>query len=388
MKKILYILFVLSLFASCNQDNKLTAFLRPFKKITLNFEDLNQFREVSFVFIIDASASMPDRKQILSDNIVFLEDIFEQYPHYIYNVAFTSMSPVNFFNKTRPFLSLNQKSCGMDFSKLVVDTNLGSYLRYSFSQNLDMQAKDFVCLISHNIETINGSGGIEPFFASLSYIVERSDLEFKSRFFGQNNFLILFFLSDAYGINDEDFAPFLRVGNPEKGAEVFSENYWNFLRTAKGEGKNIRSYAVVPDSDLDDQCGAEESTGSAPHKYPFHLYKFIERTGGLRVSLCDPSWGVKLKAVYADLRNSFFSKSIYLKEVPKEGTIEVFFNGKRVPRDRTAGWSFHPEELSISLGNEFNVLLYPGKWGEDGEQEGLFEIRYQPVNIELLMKEE
>ena len=385
MKKIIYILLIFS-FLGCNQNQKLTSFLNPVKEIFLDLKDINSFNEVSFLFIIDTSGSMPDMNKVLSKNINFLVSIFEEYPYYNYNFAFTTMSPTSFFDST-PFLSIDKGTCRLEFLDFLVSTNLGSFFHYSFDQGLQIKPEDLLCLISHNIKTIKGHGSMEPFFDSFSYILKKSDKEFKSRFFRPDNFLILFFISDAYGADDKIYKDSLNAsGDYEKAAENFAEEHWNALRSIKGDANNIRSYAVVADNEKNDRCGGEHA-GVTPDSYPFHLYRFIQKTGGLRVSLCDEFWGGKLKSVYTNLRDSFFSRRIYLKEVPKLDTIEVLFNGKKVPRDRALGWYFHPEDISIHIADGFNIFLYP-EFEKNGKRQSTFIIRYQPINIELLKSEE
>ena len=389
MQKIIYILLVFS-FLGCNQNQKLVSFLNPAKEIFLDLKDINKFNEkfneVSFLFIIDTSGSMPNMNNVLSKNINFLAPIFEEYPYYTYNFAFTTMSPSHFFD-SKSLLSIDKENCGLESSDFFVSTNIGSYFHYSFDQNLQIQPNSFLCLISHNIKTIKGHNSAEPFFDSFSYILRKSDKAFKSRFFSPDNFLILFFISDAYGEDDKRYKGFLSTNEDyEKAAENFAEEQWSILHSVKGEANNIRSYAVVVDNKKSEQCGGENA-GTGPDKYPFHLYRFIKKTGGLRVSLCDEFWGEKLKRVYIDLRDSFFSRKIYLEEVPKLDTLEVLFNGKKVPRDRVSGWYFQPEDVSIRIADGFNIFVYP-KFEKSKHREGILTIRYHPINIELLRTED
>ena len=383
MKRIIYLLFVFSLLACHNKNEKLTSFLNPMKEVFLDLQDITQFNEVSFLFIIDTSGSMPSINRLLSNNIDVLKSIFEEYPYYTYNLAFTTMSPKTYFQTISP-LFFDKESCGLEESlKNSVDTDLGSYFRYSLREGKEIKPEDMVCIISHNIQSIKGHSGTEPFFDSLSYIVNKSDKIFQSRFFGRNNVLIFFWISDAYGEDDKDYNYFLENGSHEEGAEVVSEKTWNMISSLKGESNNVRTYAVVRDNTENEKCSSTEGTGTSPEKYPFHLYRFIDKTGGLRISLCDGSWGTKLQNIYMNLRNIFVSKGFYLEEVPKIDSIEVFFNGKKVPRDRVSGWFFNPEDISIHIGDNFNAFSYPVS-----EDENIFTIRYQPINIELLRTEE
>lgn len=385
---IIYISLVFSLLACNNKNEKLTAFLKPFKEIAVKLKDFDRFHEISFLFIIDTSGSMDPMNEILSGNLGFLRTIFEKYPYYDYNFAFTTMSPkIHFKDKSVLFVDETSNPCRWSASDFTAYTEMGPYLRYSFNQGLNIQPDDFVCFISHNIINIKGHNGTEPFFQSLSLLLHGAEGEFKSRFFSQESFLILFFISDAFG--QDDTGGYASVQEDyEGGAELFAEDMWQLLRIVRGGGKHVRSYAVVPDNRSKDQCGGE-GAGSTPAKYPFHLYQFIERTGGLRVSLCDSSWGDKLQNIYTDLSQSFFSRNIHLNEVPRVDTMEVFFNGQKVPKDNQTGWFFRPTEPSIGLGNGFNILFYPpGQEMENGERESEFTIRYHPVNIELLRKED
>ena len=195
----------------------------------------------------------------------------------------------------------------------------------------------------------------------------------------------MFFISDSWGDSNEEYKKLiLKNNNIAKAAEMFSKKPFLLLDSIMGETMNkVFSYGLVQDNKSEDSCAPLESTGEDPKYYPFHLYRFIEKTGGSVISICDKFWENKLINVFDDLKVAFSSPFLELEEVPKLDTIEVFFNNKKIPKDVKQGWSFNPENLSIYIGPEFNYLAYTSD-KEDKQEDDIFTVRYHPVNIEIL----
>ena len=428
MRYVIFFLFFVFFISACNNQKKLTSYLRPVKEIQLDMKK-SFFNEISVLFIIDNSGSMGVFNKILSENIkTFLRSLFVNYPHYNYNFAITqtlsrgSKELVAELNQKfgkkitrvdKPlFFEKYPDKCGSDTSPLFVNTGIGPYLHHSFKDLQTIEQADIICIISYNIQHLKNYGGdIEPLFDSLSYIIEQSKeqpyLKFREQFFGQNKLLVLFFLSDQWGQYDKMYYDEIqKISSPEerkeevirkakKVADSFSAKQLKLLQSVMGESwKNIRTYAVVLDNRRSDRCGGERG-GITPGRYPFHLYSLIEKTDGLRLSICDPQWGNQLTKVFDDLEKAFHSLSVELNEAPKWDSIEIYLNDKAIPRDSKKGWSLNLETLSIELGREFDSLPYlkdPGdcKKREAFDQvesdscENKIKIKYKPLNIELL----
>ena len=392
---------------SCAEKQNLNSVFKPFKEHYFNLEDMDFFYNVNFLFIIDTSGSMPKINEILSNNIEkVLGPILYNHPYYNYNFAFTTMSPEFQFGKLLPGLFVDKKLTDFTCNNRVIsesikknilsnsvrDVNIGSYLNYNYETNKLLSSEDLICLISHHIKEIKGNKGAEPFFDSLSYIIKQSDLKVKKNFFDSDSILILFFISDAFGTDDKEYSlRILNAGTKElesrlRSAEFFSKNKWDLLSATGVREGMVRSYALVLDYEKQEKCGGEPHSGP-PYNYPFHLYSFIEKTGGLRASLCDAKWGDKLKEIYTDLNQMFVSQALYLSEVPRVSSIEVTLNGQPVPEDPDTGWIFNPKGPSIQIGPGYKPLLYPESDKEGGVFKNRFKVRYQPVNIEILQKE-
>ena len=419
MKKICIFLPFALFVSACDNREKLTAYLSSTTEVDLEVKTMDFIDEISFLFIIDNSGSMGVFNEILSENIkTFLRSLFVNYPHYNYNFAITQTlsrdskgliaeknqkSGKKIERVDKPlFFEEYPNKCYLDTSPFFVNTGIGPYLHHSFKDLQTVEQEDIICIISYNIQHLKNHGeDVEPLFDSLSYIVEQSKeppyLEFRKQFFGQNKLLILFFLSDQWGQYDKMYYDKIqRISSPEekkeevirkvkKVADSFSAKQLKLLQSVMGESwQNLRTYAVVLDNRRSDRCGGEEG-GITPDRYPFHLYSLIEKTGGLRLSICDPSWGVQLKNIFDDLKKSLGFLFFYIDEVPKIDTIEVFLNNKKIPRDVKTGWSFDPENLSVNISPDFDYIDY--RTGFDKDRNDQLNIKYQPFNIELLRED-
>ncbi len=392
IKKLAVVCLCVFFISSCDSHLKLTAYIHPVKEVEFGGDDLHLIQDISFLFLVDTSGSMDQFTKHLSQNISqLLKPIFQKYPYYNYNFAFTTLSPVEHIedtqNKQPIFVDADHRThCGLRPSSFIRNANIGSYLHYLSRDLQPAKVEDLICIISHNIEKIEGSAGTEPFFDSLNYIVKKSDSYFASHFFGKGKMLILFFISDAWGEDDEEYYQLISHNDIQSGAEIVSQKQLGLFKAAMGEAvDNIRSYAVVLDAERKDQCGAEQDPGKKmpqEHQYPFHLYKFIKKTKGLRVSICDPFWSRKFVNIFDDLKQAFSVRVFYLEEAPQLDTMEVFLNGKKVPRDVKKGWSFYPENLSLRIGSALNYHIY-----KNDEENDTFTVRYHPINLNLLSTE-
>lgn len=394
VKKLSILLLLILCMSSCENYEKLTSYLKPSKELQLNVASTDFVKEISFLFVIDSSGSMNKFKETLATNIEsFLRLLFREYPEYDYNFAITSMISTNRFNGGK--LPFSMKDIGYkcnitEMKNLFLKTtaNLGSYLRYSSTHLKDFSTRDLICILSRNIELVElDNTGSEYYFHSLSYIIQESERKFKSDFFGDDKVLVLFFLSDAVGteLNNR--------GAKDTNAHniIAGENLQLVQSVMKGNGvveknntQRIYSYAVVPDEGVKDTCGESDKSS---YSYPKHMYSFIENTNGFRISICDELWGKKLVGLFDDLAGSFRTGTVFLNEVPKLDTVEIFFNNKKVPQDIKKGWSFNPENLSIKIGPNFDFRSYLSE-GDQLNEETNFKIKYNPFNIDLLREEE
>ena len=410
--------------SACDNHEKLTVYFRSTTEVDLEVKTMDFIDEISFLFIIDNSGSMGVFNKIFSENIkTFLRSLFVNYPHYNYNFAITQTLSrgskelvaewsQKFGKKMKRrvvdkplFFEKYPDKCGFDTSPFFVNTGIGPYLHHSFKDLQTVEQADIICIISYNIQHLKNHGAdVEPLFDSLSYIIEQSKeqpyLEFREQFFGQNKLLVLFFFSDQWGQYDKMYYDEIqRISSPEerkeevirkakKVADSFSAKQLKLLQSVMGESwKNIRTYAVVLDNRRSDRCGGEDG-GITPDRYPFHLYSLIEKTDGLRLSICDSSWGNQLKNIFDDLKKSLGFLSFYIDEVPKIDTMEVFLNNKKIPRDIKTGWVFDPENLSVNIGPDFDYFDYfDYRTGFDKDRNDQLKIKYQPFNIELLRED-
>ena len=380
MKKLFFLLFF-TLF-SCEDSKKITPYLKAKKDFKFNLSLDGFISDINFLFVIDTSGSMSGFKDTLSKNVrLFLDPILKDYPYYNYNFAITSMTPYKEFNFTdKKPLYLNFpaiKECHADPLTFSRSSNMGSYLSYNHNHFDKVSYQQLLCSISSSIQSADGfDGGAESFFQSIRYITEKADSQFRAKFFGPKKILVLFFISDA--AEGVDYAQ-MQANKISNAHNLIANKNFQHLKNIMGAGENIRSYAVIVSEEKKDNCG--EDGGNI---YPLHAYSFIKLTKGLRISICDTAWGQQLTDVADDFLEILPTRALYLKEIPKEGTIEVFFNNIKVDEDINTGWSLDKEKQVINLGSQFDFSYYKSNSNKEDE----IIVRYHPMNLNILQKSE
>ncbi|MCY4321043.1 MAG: hypothetical protein OXC37_01355, partial [Bdellovibrionaceae bacterium] len=264
-------------------------------------------------------------------------------------------------------------------------TNIGSYLSYNSQIADKVSHEDLLCVVSESIKSANAyAESYESYFQSTKHIIENADSKFKSQFFGKNKFLILFFISDSWeGVTFATIRENKSLQAQINDGIVFADEFFNELKQLMEGIKNIRSYAVIPDMNKGDRCGTE-NVGQEKENYPFHVYSFVNQTKGLIISICDENWGKNLENVADNLLKAISSNILYLDEIPKVETIEVFFNGKKIEKDINSSWYFDIENMSINFSSDFDFYLDSDETNESLE----VLVKYYPMNLDILQKSE
>ena len=378
-------LFFLSCLAagalSCSPVPKLQALVLPSKEMSVF--STKSVSEVSFLFLIDTSASMSRIRELFSENIGSFLDVAVFYPYYNYNFAIMRMSPLGpggpgKASSLTPLFMADQAKfarCGLDSpSDFIETTSLGPYIRYTAG---DLKAQDYeklLCLLSTNIlEAEGGDQSVEMYFHPVEHVLDYGDSNFSERFFSKENFLAVLFISEAAG---DGFSKRLRSSSKAPAAlgREMGEEFNSRLKEAR-QGGGFKIYAVAPLESSQDECG-ETDTAAPP--YPYHVYRAVEASKGKAISICSAGWGAELQIISKDIRSDFQRRSFMLEDIPKTDTIEVFYNGYRLPKDAREGWAYNPETVSVSIGDQF----FPIQHDKAGER-GKFKIRYYPLNPDL-----
>ena len=318
----------------------------------------------------------------MADNItLFLEPLLDNYPHYNYNFAVTS---AGIKENQLPFLFVDaqfiESECSISPSLLTRNSQLGPYFSYEGSSQISRS--DLTCALSKNIEHKRNLGS-ENFFKPIQYIVEKADQKFKSAFFGKEKILILFFISDAAG---EEYIKRIAGKDPSATARSMIDEVLKQLKKFKVKERNLRAYAVIPPKQRNFGCNLDDTTRAAGYIAPVHVHSLVEKMEGVSLSICDTAWGKYLTDVSDNLLQSIPSKTVYIEEVPKIETIEVFFNNKKVPENPDTGWSVEIEKLAIHFGPNFDLSYYKTDSKFNSADDVL--VRYQPMNLDILQNSE
>ena len=375
--RIIYLFFFLFV-CSCNKNKNLTPYLLSKKefKFKLSYNDF--VNSINFLFIVDDSGSMRFHKNHLARNAaLFLEPLLEAYPWFNYNFALTSMG----VSETTPFLfyfdfnSVKTK-CSIDF-RFSRKSNLGPFLSYSGAEDANYRS-NVICAVASNIEAHRNLGS-ENFFKPIKYIAQKADKQLLSEFFGRDKMLILFFISDAGG---EEYVNQLG-GNKILIVDKMLNESLTGLKQLDLREKNIRAYSVTPPLHPVKDCGVDDTAKKGGYSPPEHVFSLVDKLRGLSLSICDKDWGRGLTNVSKNLLQSLSGQTVYLEDIPKKETMELFFNNKKVPEDSQTGWFLDVEKLAVYFGPDFDLSYY--KTFSDDELDEVI-IKYQPMNLDILQK--
>ena len=378
---------LLAFLIACDDNKSLTPYLQPEKEFKVEMSYDNFINSVSFLFVTDDSSSMNAEKKHLAENVsVVLEPLLRAYPYFNYNFAVTSMGLRKEYLKSFSIdLDLVQKKCSFN-SSLIRKSPIGPYFNYKKGSFLG-SLSNLVCMVSWNIEAERKATNIdENFFKPFEYIVNRIDFRVLSEFFGKDKILVLFFISDAAG---DDYENRLRrhKKTPALITELMQKEFLDLLINRLNiNEKNLRVYAVIPPEKKQDNCSLDPSAGGSEYKPPKHVFSLVEKMNGLKLSICDTNWGEYLKNISEHLLQSVPARTVYLEEIPQLKTIEVFFNGKKVPQNIETGWVLDIEKQTVSFGSDFDLAFYKRDSKANMKDEVM--VKYKPMNLDILQNSE
>ena len=388
MKRVFIFCFCFSLLA-CDDNKKIIPYLKKKKEVIVNFQKQNFITNINFLFVIDTSGSMDSFNKDLAEGLnLFLEPILNKYPYYNYHFAFTTMSPKSDYDLSNQPLHFESyfEECGYSENMRHKSSNIGNYLQYSYGFSKISDINTLLCVLKFNIKNLEGNSGTESYFNSVEYILDHSPQSLQKDFFGKDKILSLFFISDSWQGVDYSFQLNQKshASQREIAAGITDKHIKNFERFFDIE-KNLRTYAVVHSAEASDACGKGEGSGATADNYPFHLYDFLEKTQGVRFSICDKNWGNHLHKVSDNFLSTFSLTELFLDEFPLIESLELYFNDEKIPYDFKEGWFFDLETLSIQIGSQFNWSKYVAITGKELDESHL-RILYHPMNLQILQK--
>ncbi|MBC6415377.1 MAG: hypothetical protein GDA46_03185 [Bdellovibrionales bacterium] len=401
MKKIIFIISYIMCFNACRDNLKMTPHFKPKKEVIFDMNKNEDFfiSHVNFLFVLDISGSMDKFNKSLAENIeLVLSPILKKYPYYNYNFAITTTSassryistttspssPYNSdFNSLPLFFNDGPSNCkASEHVKIKKTTKVGSYLNYFYkdkNQSLKSSLDRLLCILKENLNLVaNLKNDDESFFQSVKYILQHSDYGFKNDFFGKSKKTVLFFISDSWsGI---DYKEMLQSSGlkKEKVAEKLANSVLDEINKIS-HLQALKTYAIVYSYEKGDKCTSVEDTGATENNYPFHVYKLVEKTKGLVISICDLFWWRNLVEVSWNFLDSLKLFKFYLDEIPQLDTLEIYFNDKKIKKE---DWFFNPENLSIELSSKFDMLSYDVETNQKK-----IKVKYNPFNINTLREE-
>jgi hypothetical protein len=323
IKGILFLALALTVFG-CSEDQspKLVPVYPPDPSEKVS--DVGEVSKESFrpaldiLFIIDDSGSMGPQQQNLSSNINLFTDAIIKTKFLDYHIGvITSTSGVSSFGFTS-----YKHCCG----KLVGTPNF-----------VDRNTPNGIGVLQQNLLVGIDGDSSETFFDPIVMAFSPQNIAGANKdFLRKDAYLALVFITDT---DDQSSANDV-------------QSTLDFLKTLKGSlDKVLVGAAYVPDQEYN-TCQAEGEILSYDN-----LPKFFAATNALTFSLCAPDYGAKL----VDLGELIATKAqtMYLKKIPKRGTIKVTIGKDILPNDSNKGWTYNPAINGLEFGPGIEWDKYP-----------------------------
>ncbi len=288
----------------------------------------NSFRpQLDILFVIDDSGSMSTHQTNLSQNINKFADAIVRTKFLDYHVGVITSTSMGSSWSSKP-------CCGA----------LAGTPRY-----VDRATPNGIQVLASNLIVGTSGDATEKFFDPVYLAFTEPNLSGHNvGFYRQSASLALIFITDT-----------------EDQSKMFTAQSLNsFLLTLKGSAEKLFVAAAhIPDSEIK-TCSGE--TSDIQNKSG--LTDFFQLTQATTFSLCD-NFGDKLADIGAKIANQ--AQTMYLSQVPVQGTIQITMDGAELPSDAKFGWTYNASNNSIEFGAGIDWDSYP---------EGV----YPQVNFEVI----
>lgn len=320
VKKLVLILMFMVV-GGCLESSPKTA-----KKIPLKAEVPNEISEeasfskesfqptLDILFVIDDSGSMGTHQKNLSDNVKLFADAIVKTKFLDYHVGVINSSAASPFGG------------GDGGGKLFGDPK---YVDRTTPDGLDKLEKNLIVGTSGDAREI--------FFDPLHLALTEPLLNgYNDGFIREDSYLAIIFVTDT----------------DDQSTTMDAQSMYDFLVNFKGStDKLFVGAAYIPDS------AADTCSGESDISYTDNLPDFFKLTKATTFSLCDPDFGEQLAEIGRVLASK--SQTMYLKKIPKKGTIKVMVGNQEIPNHPQKGWTYNPVLNAIEFGREINWDIVP-----------------------------
>jgi hypothetical protein len=304
---------------------------------------LNRINTIDVLWVVDNSGSMSDLQQNMADNMNnFMSAFLTQGYDFQMAVTTTEAWKDQFPSPPTPDIAKFRDGVGT--------TRTGVYV-------VTPQTIDPVnTFITNFMQGIAGSGD-ERAFSSFQAAL---DSPLNAGFLRPGGYLSVIILSDEEDFSHDDVNMNESYSQPTLHPIQKYVDYLDALTRSTGR---FRKYNVSTISILDQAC-LTQSGG----KIGTRLMELADATGGLKIDVCSPTFAKDLdmlKSYLLEMLTQFF-----LSRAPVVDTIEVYVDGRVVPKDDRNGWSYH---------SDINAIRFHGS--EVPPEGAKIGIAYDPASI-------
>ncbi len=313
------LLFAFAAVAGCSSSDTSPKLLplvvdSPEQKTEIADITKDSFRQrLDILFVIDDSGSMGTHQDNLAANAGVFADAIVRAKFLDYHVGVINSSMYSFYS------------------------NAGGKLVGS-PRYVDRTTQDGIAKLAANMIVGTGGDATEAFFDPMVLALsEPLTSGWNLGFSRPDSYLAVIFVTDT----------------DDQSTQNDVQDTYNFLLSLKGNmNKVFIGAAYIPDSEAN-VCSGESWEITNTDELP----EFFRLTNATTFSLCDPDFGQKL----ADIGRVIAKRAttMYLKKVPKQGTIKVMIGAVEVPQHHDHGWAYNPVMNAIEFGPNIDWDVFP-----------------------------
>ncbi|MCS6838091.1 MAG: VWA domain-containing protein [Bdellovibrionaceae bacterium] len=206
----------------------------------------------------------------------------------------------------------------------------------------------------------NGHGDERAFMSFETALTHPANQGFRR----SDAFLAIIIISD-----EDDFSHSgLHASESYSNPSLYPISYFvNFLDNFAGVGK----YSVYSVSILDEQCRKSLANQFTERKIGRRYHELVLATHGINTSLCSPFGDAVSLISDTIVDRTPPTSTFYLNYEPVVETIVVTINGQHIAEDAVNGWTFDPNQMTISIHGSASSLVQNG---------GVVKINFTPKN--------
>lgn len=275
--------------------------------------------DLDILFIIDDSGSMGTHQSNVASNANLFADaiIKTKFLDYHVGVITSSIAPSFTFPGSAP--------------------SAGGGKLYGNIRYVDRSTPNGLMVLADNIQVGTNGDATEMFFDPLVLALSQPLISgYNAGFLRPDSYLALIFVTDT----------------DDQSEKHDAQTMYDFLVNLKGSANKIFvGAAYIPDNQAS-VCSGESEIG-----FSDNLPYFFTLTKATTFSLCDPDFGEKLAEIGRVIARR--AQTMYLKKIPKKGTIKVVVGSEPIPNDAKSGWTYNPVINAIEFGPNIDWEVFP-----------------------------